>query len=106
MSETPAEYNTKIIDEFRANQGRVGGMWQETALLLLRHTGAKSGKARVNTVAYLADDQRYLMRSRGRSPRLSALDQPRLGSSMRASSLRNSACRSTTCTPTRRSSEQ
>jgi deazaflavin-dependent oxidoreductase (nitroreductase family) len=61
MSETPAEYNAKIIDEFRANQGRVGGMWQETPLLLLNHTGANSGKARVNPVAYLADDRRYLI---------------------------------------------
>jgi deazaflavin-dependent oxidoreductase (nitroreductase family) len=61
MSETPAEYNAKIIDEFRANQGRVGGAWQETPLLLLNHTGANSGKTRVNPVAYLADDQRYLI---------------------------------------------
>ena len=61
MSETPAEYNDKIIAEFRANEGRVGGMWEETPLLLLHHTGAKSGMSRVNPVAYLPDDWRYLI---------------------------------------------
>jgi deazaflavin-dependent oxidoreductase (nitroreductase family) len=61
MSETPAEYNAKIIGEFRANQGRVGGMWEGTPLLLLHHTGAKSGVSRVNPVAYLPDDRRYLV---------------------------------------------
>jgi len=50
-----------IIAEFRANQGRVGGMWEATPLLLLHHTGAKSGKVRVNPVAYLPDSQRYLV---------------------------------------------
>ncbi len=38
MPETPAEYNAMIIDEFRANEGRVGGMWEGTPLLLLHHT--------------------------------------------------------------------
>ena len=61
MSETPAEYNAKIIAEFRAHKGRVGGMWEGTPLLLLHHTGAKSGVSRVNPVAYLPDDRRYLI---------------------------------------------
>jgi deazaflavin-dependent oxidoreductase (nitroreductase family) len=61
MSETPAEYNAKIIAEFRANEGRVGGIWEGTPLLLLHHTGAKSGLSRVNPVAYLRDDDRYLL---------------------------------------------
>jgi deazaflavin-dependent oxidoreductase (nitroreductase family) len=61
MSETSAEYNAKIIAEFRANQGHVGGMWEETPLLLLHHAGAKSGASRVNPVAYLPDDRRYLI---------------------------------------------
>jgi deazaflavin-dependent oxidoreductase (nitroreductase family) len=61
MSDTRADYNAKIIDEFRANQGRVGGIWQETPLLLLHHTGAKSGLDRVSPVAYLPDNQRYLI---------------------------------------------
>ena len=61
MPETPAEYNAKIIGEFRANQGRVGGMWEGTPLLLLHHTGAKSDVSRVNPVAYLPDNERYLI---------------------------------------------
>jgi deazaflavin-dependent oxidoreductase (nitroreductase family) len=56
-----SEYNAVIIAEFRSNQGRVGGMWKETPLLLLHHTGAKSGVSRVNPVAYLPDDERYMI---------------------------------------------
>jgi hypothetical protein len=47
MAETPAEYNAKVIGEFRANRGRVGGIWEGTPLLLLHHIGAKSGVSRV-----------------------------------------------------------
>jgi deazaflavin-dependent oxidoreductase (nitroreductase family) len=57
----PARYNARIIDEFRANQGHVGGIWAETPLLLLHHTGARSGLSRVNPVAYLPDDRGYLI---------------------------------------------
>ena len=57
MSETAAEYNAKIIVEFRANKGRVRGTWKGTPLLLLHHTGAKSGVSRVNPVAYLPDEE-------------------------------------------------
>jgi deazaflavin-dependent oxidoreductase (nitroreductase family) len=61
MAETAAEYNAKVIGEFRANSGRVGGVWEGTPLLLLHHTGAKSGASRVNPVAYLPDDARYFI---------------------------------------------
>jgi len=61
MSETAAEYNAKVIDEFRANEGRVGGIWEGTPLLLLHHTGAKSGVSRVIPVGYLPDEPRYLI---------------------------------------------
>jgi deazaflavin-dependent oxidoreductase (nitroreductase family) len=44
-------YNTKIIEEFRANQGQVGGMWTGTTLILLHHVGARSGIERVTPVA-------------------------------------------------------
>ncbi len=44
--------NQQIIDEFRANEGRVGGPFEGRALLLLHHRGAKSGTERVNPVAY------------------------------------------------------
>jgi deazaflavin-dependent oxidoreductase (nitroreductase family) len=61
MAETPAEYNAKVIGEFRANRGRVGGTWKGTPLLLLHHTGAISGVRRINPVAYLPDDARYFI---------------------------------------------
>jgi deazaflavin-dependent oxidoreductase (nitroreductase family) len=46
------DWNTKIIEEFRANNGVVGGPFEGTPLLLLHHIGAKSGTERVNPVAY------------------------------------------------------
>ena len=46
-----SDYNTTIIAEFRANQGRVGGMWEDTTLILIHHIGAKSGIERVTPVA-------------------------------------------------------
>jgi deazaflavin-dependent oxidoreductase (nitroreductase family) len=61
MAETPAEYNDKIIVEFRASAGRVGGPWEHIPLLLLHHTGAKSATAHINPVAYLPDDSRYFI---------------------------------------------
>jgi deazaflavin-dependent oxidoreductase (nitroreductase family) len=61
MSTSPADFNAKIIDEFRANDGRVGGMFQNMTLLLLHHTGAKSGTAYTNPLAYLPDGDRYVI---------------------------------------------
>jgi deazaflavin-dependent oxidoreductase (nitroreductase family) len=61
MAEITPEYNAKIIAEFRASGGRVGGTWEETPLLLLHHAGAKSGVSRVNPLAYLPDGSRYLI---------------------------------------------
>jgi len=39
-----SDYNQKIIEEFRANAGRVGGSWAGRDLLLLTTTGRKSGR--------------------------------------------------------------
>ncbi|MGO9821742.1 MAG: nitroreductase family deazaflavin-dependent oxidoreductase [Solirubrobacteraceae bacterium] len=61
MSETRSEYNAKVVAEFRANEGRVGGTWEDIPLLLLHHTGAKSGVHRVNPIAYLPNDPGYLI---------------------------------------------
>jgi deazaflavin-dependent oxidoreductase (nitroreductase family) len=61
MAETQAEYNAKIIAEFRAHAGRVGGPWEDIPLLLLHHTGAKSATAHINPVAYLPDHSRYFI---------------------------------------------
>jgi deazaflavin-dependent oxidoreductase (nitroreductase family) len=46
------DFNQQIIDEFRANGGKVGGMFQGAPLLLLHTTGAKTGKDRVAPLAY------------------------------------------------------
>jgi deazaflavin-dependent oxidoreductase (nitroreductase family) len=70
MSSTPADFNAKIIDEFHANEGRVGGMFEKMPLLLLHHTGARSGRALVNPLAYARDDGRYVIfASKGGAPR-------------------------------------
>ncbi len=47
-----SDYNTKIIKEFRANQGRVGGPWAGIPLILIHHIGARSGIERVTPLAY------------------------------------------------------
>ena len=61
MSTSPADFNAQIIEEFRANQGRVGGMFEGSTLLLLHHSGAKSGKSRINPLGYLNDQGRYVV---------------------------------------------
>jgi deazaflavin-dependent oxidoreductase (nitroreductase family) len=50
-----------VIDEFHANEGRVGGVFEGIPILLLHHVGAKSGKRRVNPIAYLSDRGRYVV---------------------------------------------
>ena len=55
------DFNEQIIEEFRANEGRVGGIFEGNPLLLLHHTGARSGRSRVNPLAYLADNGRYVV---------------------------------------------
>ncbi len=55
------ELNKAIIAEFRANGGNVGGQFKGAPLLLLTTKGAKSGKTRVNPLAYLADSDRHVI---------------------------------------------
>ncbi len=49
----PTDFNGKIIAEFRANGGTVGGPFAGADILLLHHTGARTGTARVSPLAYL-----------------------------------------------------
>jgi deazaflavin-dependent oxidoreductase (nitroreductase family) len=58
---TVNDFNQQIIDEFRANDGRVGGPFEGARLLLLHTTGAKSGKERVNPLAYRRDGDRLVV---------------------------------------------
>ncbi len=46
-----SDYNAEIIKEFRANRGRVGGIWEGTTLILIHHIGAVSGIERVTPLA-------------------------------------------------------
>ena len=47
-----SDWNTAIIDEFRASGGKVGGNFAGAPLLLLHTTGAKTGQERVNPMMY------------------------------------------------------
>jgi deazaflavin-dependent oxidoreductase (nitroreductase family) len=47
-----ADFNCKIIEEFRASGGKVGGRFAGSDILLLHHTGARSGTERVSPLAY------------------------------------------------------
>jgi deazaflavin-dependent oxidoreductase (nitroreductase family) len=57
----PNDWNAKIIAEFRANQGRVGGPFEGAPLLLLTTTGRRSGQLRTSPMMYLADGDRWLV---------------------------------------------
>jgi deazaflavin-dependent oxidoreductase (nitroreductase family) len=52
---TVSDWNTGVIEEFRANEGRVGGPFKDATLLLLHHIGARTGTERVNPLAYFPD---------------------------------------------------
>jgi deazaflavin-dependent oxidoreductase (nitroreductase family) len=56
-----SDWNKAIIEEFRANQGKVGGRFEGANLLLLHTTGAKSGAERVNPMMYFIDNDRYVV---------------------------------------------
>jgi deazaflavin-dependent oxidoreductase (nitroreductase family) len=61
--------NAPIIEEFRANHGKVGGQFEGAPLLLLHHTGAKSGQERINPMMYQAvGDAFAVFASKGGSP--------------------------------------
>lgn len=68
---TGQNWNQQIIEEFRANEGRVGGMFEGVTMLLLHHRGAKSGKERVNPLVYFQEegsDTMYIFASKGGAP--------------------------------------
>ena len=55
------DWNRQIIEEFRANDGKVGGRFEGAPLLLLHTVGAKSGEPRVNPVVYQADGDKLVV---------------------------------------------
>jgi len=65
-----SNWNENIIEEFRANHGKVGGPFEGKPLLLLTTTGAKSNAVRVNPLMYLPleDDRVAIFASKGGAP--------------------------------------
>jgi deazaflavin-dependent oxidoreductase (nitroreductase family) len=55
------EFNAGIIDEFRANEGRVGGMFEGAPLIILHTTGARSGAERLAPLMYLPYEDRMFV---------------------------------------------
>ena len=55
------DYNNNIIKEFHENEGKVGGPFAGAPMILVTHTGAKSGTQRTNPLVYLKDGDRYLI---------------------------------------------
>lgn len=63
------DWNTKVIEEFRANEGRVGGQFEGASMVLLTTTGAKTGQTRVNPMVYLVEDGTiYVFASKAGAP--------------------------------------
>ena len=56
-----SDMNKEIIEEFRTNDGKVGGYFENMSLLLLHTTGAKSGQPRLNPVAYTNEGDRLVI---------------------------------------------
>ena len=55
------DWNRKVIDEFRANEGKVGGQFAGAPMILVHHFGAKSGVERVSPMVYFPDGERLLI---------------------------------------------
>ena len=56
-----SDFNQAVIDEFRANGGKVGGYFAGANMLLLHTTGAKSGRPRTNPLVYFTDGDRIVV---------------------------------------------
>ncbi|GAB3209715.1 nitroreductase/quinone reductase family protein [Marinactinospora thermotolerans] len=67
----PTPFNQQVIEEFRANNGRVGGPFEGARLLLLTTTGARSGSPHTTPLGYLHDegDRVLVIASAGGAPR-------------------------------------
>lgn len=65
-----ADWNKQIIEEFRANEGKVSGQFEGAPLLLLHSVGAKTGATRVNPMMYqtVGDDRFAVFASKGGAP--------------------------------------
>lgn len=63
------DLNRRVIEEFRTNEGRVGGRFTGTPLILVHHCGAKSGAQYIAPLVYSRDGERYVViASKGGAP--------------------------------------
>ena len=51
-----ADFNRQVIEEFRANEGKVGGQFEGAPMVLVHHTGRRSGESRVSPMMFKADE--------------------------------------------------
>ncbi len=66
---SPNDFNQQVIAEFRANEGKVGGPFAGSPMVLLTTTGAKSGKERTSPLVYTTDgDQIIIIASKAGAP--------------------------------------
>jgi deazaflavin-dependent oxidoreductase (nitroreductase family) len=56
-----AAFNKTVIDEYRANDGKVDGVFEEGTMALLHHVGQRSGVERVNPLGYFTDGDRIFV---------------------------------------------
>jgi deazaflavin-dependent oxidoreductase (nitroreductase family) len=68
----PEDFNTRIIEEFRAHEGRVGGPFEGAPMVLVHHRGRRTGRELVSPMMYLRDeddpDTIYVFASKGGAP--------------------------------------
>lgn len=67
-----SDWNTKVIEEFRANAGQVGGPFTGAPMVLVHHRGRRSGRELVNPMMYLPhetdDNVIYVFASKAGAP--------------------------------------
>lgn len=55
------DFNAQVINEFRANEGKVGGMFEGARMVLITTTGAKSGRQVTSPLVFLPDGERIVL---------------------------------------------
>jgi deazaflavin-dependent oxidoreductase (nitroreductase family) len=60
-SSGPSDWNRAIIEEFRANGGKVGGPFQGARMIIVHSIGARTGAERVNPLVWFPDGDRMLI---------------------------------------------
>ena len=69
MANAAGGWNDGIIEEFRANDGKVGGYFAGAPMILIHHVGARSGTERVSPLVYLPDgDDMVIAATKGGAP--------------------------------------